>query len=123
MREGSHNARIGILSTNISTMLSVQRKGKEPRITLVTGTPVVPLTANKFNPTGGITAPISIAKAVKIPRCIGSTPKVSATGKNIGTVSTKMATPVKNIDSNSNNINKTARNFKLVSIQIELLET
>ena len=67
-REGSHNANIGKFNTKINTILSVQRNGKDPRITRVTGTPVVPLTANKFKPTGGITAPISIANAVNIPR-------------------------------------------------------
>jgi len=39
------------------------------------------LTANKLSPTGGITLPISIHKAVKIPRWTGSTPSANATGK------------------------------------------
>ena len=42
---------------------------------------MTPLTANKLRPTGGITLPISIHKAVKIPRCTGSTPSANATGK------------------------------------------
>ena len=67
-REGNHSAKIGRFNTRTNTMLSVQRNGNDPRITRVTGTPVVPLTANKFKPTGGITAPISIANAVNIPR-------------------------------------------------------
>ena len=46
-------------------------------MTVVTGKPVTPLTANKFKPTGGITLPISMHSAVKIPKCIGSTPELT----------------------------------------------
>ena len=77
------------------------QNGNDPFITVVTGKPVTPLTANKFKPTGGITLPISMHSAVKIPKCIGSTPRANATGKYIGTVKTKIATPVKNIDKNN----------------------
>ena len=78
---GSQSASIGNSSTMISTMVSEIQKGKEPLITCVTGRPVTPLTANRFKPTGGITLPISIHSAVRIPKCTGSTPKDSATGK------------------------------------------
>ena len=74
------------------------QNGNDPFITVVTGKPVTPLTANKFKPTGGITLPISMHSAVKIPKCIGSTPRANATGKYIGTVRTNIATPVKNIE-------------------------
>ena len=67
--------------TIIKTTVSEIQNGNDPLITVVTGNFVTPLTANKFNPTGGITLPISIHKAVKIPRCTGSTPRAKATGK------------------------------------------
>ena len=57
------------------------QKGKDPLITVVTGNFVTPLTANKFRPTGGMTLPISIHNAVRIPKCTGSTPRANATGK------------------------------------------
>ena len=63
------------------TTVSETQNGKDPRITCVTGRPVTPLTANRFKPTGGMTLPISMHSAVNIPRCTGSTPKDSATGK------------------------------------------
>ena len=74
-------ARAGNNSTIIKTTVSEIQNGNEPLITVVTGNPVTPLTANKFKPTGGITLPISIQSAVNTPRWIGSTPRASATGK------------------------------------------
>ena len=52
----------------INTTVSEIQKGNDPFITVVTGKPVTPLTANKFKPTGGITLPISMHNAVKIPK-------------------------------------------------------
>ena len=85
----------------INTTVSEIQKGNDPFITVVTGKPVTQLTANKFKPTGGITLPISIHNAVKMPKWIGATPRANATGKYIGTVKTNIATPVRNMDKNS----------------------
>lgn len=78
---GSQSASIGNNKTMISTTVSEMQNGNEPLITCVTGKPVTPLTANRLRPTGEMTLPISIHRAVKIPKWTGSTPKDSATGK------------------------------------------
>ena len=62
------SAKAGNRSTIIKTTVSEIQNGNDPFITVVTGKPVTPLTANKFRPTGGITLPISIQSAVKIPQ-------------------------------------------------------
>ena len=78
---GNHKARRKS-NTIINTTVSEIQNGKEPLITCVTGSPVTPLTANRFNPTGGITLPISMQSAVRIPECTGSTPRDNATEIN-----------------------------------------
>jgi hypothetical protein len=52
----------------IKTTVSEIQNGNDPLITVVTGSPVTPLTAKRLRPTGGITLPISIHNAVNIPR-------------------------------------------------------
>ena len=53
--------------------------------------PVIPLVTNKFNPTGGVTIPISIFTTIMIPKWIGSIPSWIAIGKKIGVKINKIA--------------------------------
>ena len=59
-----------------------------------------PITANKFNPTGGEIAAISISFTINIPNQISLMPRLTATGNRNGIV-------IKRIDKVSRNIPNT----------------
>jgi len=44
----------------------------------------IPHPTNRFIPTGGVTRPIDKFRTITAPKCIGSIPKLNATGRNNG---------------------------------------
>ncbi|MNC92970.1 hypothetical protein D3C83_94970 [compost metagenome] len=57
----------------------------------------VPLTANRFRPTGGVTTPISTLSVIMMARCTGSILSAMAIGNTTGTVRSTIATPSTNM--------------------------
>src|SRR5699024_4128280 len=71
-------------------------KGIEPAKTFCTGILAYSLVINRFNPTGGVTKPISNSNTKTTPNRIGSKPNSTINGNTIGNVINKEAIISKN---------------------------
>ena len=94
---GSQVASPGKNITSSSTLRSPRKNGMVPLSTCGSGIFDVPLTANRFRPTGGVTTPISTLSVTRMARCTGSIMSAMAMGKTTGTVRITIATPSTNM--------------------------
>ena len=77
-----------VISGNIVIITRVRtkntKKGNNGFTTDPIGILLMPQATKRQMPTGGVIIPIPTFAATKIPKCIGSIPNETATGKNIG---------------------------------------
>ena len=77
-----------VISGNIVIIIRVKIKNIKKGNKGLTTDPIVvllmPHATNRQIPTGGVIIPIPTFAATKMPKCIGSIPNETATGKNIG---------------------------------------